>query len=59
MLRQFLLTDPLVHTDLGIGNVGQLVVLHHPGEGDQRLDGIAFLTDVTVEALLVAHGLQT
>ena len=42
----------------GVGRVRQLVVLHGAGEGHKRLDGIALLLDVAVEALLVAHGFQ-
>ena len=37
---------------------GELVVLHRAGEGHQRLDGVALLLDVPIEALLVAHGFQ-
>ena len=58
LLGQLLLADAVVHALFGVGDVGELVVLHRAGERHQRLDGIALLLDVPIEALLVAHGFQ-
>ena len=58
LLGQLLLADAVVHALFGVGDVGELVVLHRAGERHQRLDGIALLLDVAIEALLVAHGFQ-
>ena len=46
------------HLLLGVGLVRELIVLHRARESDQRLDRIALLPNVTVEALLVAYGFQ-
>ena len=39
LLGQFLLPDAVVHALFGVGDVGELVVLHRAGERHQRLDG--------------------
>ena len=54
-LGQLLLGNAVVHARLGPRHARDLVVLHRAGESHQRLDGVALLLDVAVEALLVAH----